>query len=79
VQRLARNGEWKGSKLVRASKRRVDGEEFQRANVQSLPWQTNLLVRRAKAAKSPQSLRGRNPLVKEPLLAMASVSTREAS
>ena len=80
-----RHGVWKARNLAMACGRReispwqVKGEQLQRAEDQSSPWQTNLLARRAKAAKTPQSWRGTNPLMKKPQLAMANEFTREAS
>ena len=69
------------SLLVMASKFTCEASKFtceaSKLPVYS-PWRVSLLARRVKRS-NPQSWRGTNPLVKKPLLAMASVSTWEAN
>jgi len=62
----SRNGEWKAS--PRRDETESKGPEFSMAN--------NILARRAKAAKTPQSWRGRNSLVKKHQLAKTSIYSR---
>jgi hypothetical protein len=72
-------GESVASKVSEHMKSLAPNSQRQSQCASEFAMANNILARRVRAAKTPQSWHGRNPLVKKHQLAMANASTRKAS